>query len=271
MKTSSKPEYYKIELKDLLSHRARINPFKGDSVLNTLHQFNEFNKTYNNSFYEFSKFLLTLEPIKYDSSEFYKSPNAGYLLATLMLEKVSGKTYDQLIGKLNQDLDVDFQIGWPKQINKFQPNGHLVLNEQGLGKDSVLVVMPDSIFMAWDLWREFQYYCKPSGDLCVSISDYLKFIQYNLKGLNGQDNYLKTKTYDFIFNGEKESSMGWGNRIKNGNHYYGHIGSMCTFYTYTALIKEKRIGIVIMINSGNNESFDGLVRIDKYLENKYAK
>jgi len=269
LKTTSKSEYYEIELKDLLSHRAFINPFKGGNQWNILEQFYEINTSNTKSNYNFSKFLLTLEPVKFDSTEIYKYSNAGYLLAALMLEKVSNKKYEQLLEKINQELSVDFQIGWPRQLNKNQPVGYIVPSELGLGTEGGLIEMPDSILND-DLFKDFQYYCRPAGDICVSITDYLKFIQLNLAGLNGQNNYLKSETYDFIFNGEKEYSMGWGNWIVNGNHYYGHSGSLVTFYTHTVILKELKVAIVIMINAGNGKSKGGLFTIKEYLEKKYA-
>ncbi|MHC1703255.1 MAG: serine hydrolase domain-containing protein [Tenuifilaceae bacterium] len=265
LKVTSKPEYYEIELKDLLSHRALINPFKSGKQWNTLQQFNELTTNNTKSNYNFSKFLLTLEAVKYDSAEFYRYSNAGYLLAALMLEKVSNKTYEQLVEKTNQDLGVDFQIGWPRQHSKLQPLGHIVPKELGFGKESGLNAMPDSILND-DMLKDFQYYCRPAGDICVSITDYLKFIQLNLAGLNGQNNYLKSGTYDYIFNGEREYSMGWGNWIVNGNHYYGHSGSLITFYTHTVILKELKVAIVILVNAGNGKSIGGLFTIKEFLE-----
>jgi D-alanyl-D-alanine carboxypeptidase len=269
LKATSKPGYYEIELKDLLSHRAFIDPFKGGNQWNILEQFYKIDTNKTRSNYNFSKFLLTLEPTKYDSTEIYKYSNAGYLLAALMLEKVSNKTYEHLIEKINKDLSLDFQIGWPRQLNSNQPVGYISPIELGLSKESGLIELPDSILND-DMFKDFQYYCRPAGDLCVSITDYLKFIQLNLAGLNGQNNYLKSETYDFIFNGEKDYSMGWGNWILNGKHHYGHSGSLVTFYTYTEIIKESKVAIVIMMNAGNGKSKGGLFTIKEYLENKYA-
>lgn len=269
LKNTSRPEYFEIELKDLLSHRALINPFKSGKQWTVLEQYYELNTSNTKSFYDFSKFLLTLEPVKYDSAEIYRYSNAGYLLAALMLEKVTNKTYAQLVEKTNQEIGVNFQIGWPRQYNKYQPVGYVAPNELGIGDKSGLIEMPDSILND-NMFKDFQYYCLPAGDICVSMPDYLKFIQLNLAGLNGQNNYLKSETYNFIFNGEKEYSMGWGNWIVNGNHYYGHSGSLVTFYTHTVILKELKVAIVIMINAGNGKSKGGLFTIKEYLEKKYA-
>ena len=258
LKTTSKPGYYDVELKDLLSHRAYINQFKGGEQWGILEQFYELSDSESKSFYNFSKFLLTLEPLKFDSTESYKYSNAGYLLAALMLEKVSNKTFEQLVDELNQDLKIDFKIGWPRNHGKCQPTGHVIHKELGIGSEENLVIMPDSIYKDWDLFNAFQYYCRPAGDICVSISDYLKFIQLNLAGLNGQDNYLRSETYSYIFTGAKEYAMGWGNWLENGHQYHDHSGTLSTFYSYSFIVPEFNVGIVIMINSGNGRSIGGL-------------
>lgn len=269
LKAKSKLGYYEIELKDLLSHRAFIDPFKGGKQWNVLEQYYKIDTNKTRSNYNFSKYLLTLEPVKYDSTEIYKYSNAGYLLAALMLEKVSNKTYEQLLEKFNQDLNVDFQIGWPRKLGNNQPVGYISPIELELSKESGLTEMPDSILND-DMFKDFQYYCRPAGDICVSITDFLKFVQLNLTGLNGQNNYLKSKTYDYIFTGEKEYAMGWGNWLKNGHHYHDHSGTLATFYSYALIIPELNVGIVIMINAGNGKSKGGFYTIKEYLENKYA-
>jgi hypothetical protein len=81
---------------------------------------------------------------------------------------------------------------------------------------------------------------------------------------------LKSKTYDFIFNGAKEYSMGWGNDIVNGSHYYSHSGSAGNFEARAIIIKEPKIVIFIMLNAGNGETIGGMHQIIKFLENKYA-
>jgi hypothetical protein len=88
--------------------------------------------------------------------------------------------------------------------------------------------------------------------------------------LVGQINYLQASTYDFIFNGAKEYSMGWGNDIVKENHYYSHSGSAGNFMARTVIIKEPEIVILIMLNAGNGETIGGMHQIIRYLENKYT-
>ena len=99
-KENSKVEYYNITLQDLLSHRARIQPFQGDNdpIIP------DFKGTKQEKRKAFGKFVLTLNPVEIDTIHKFNYSNADYTLATLMLEKVTKKSWEQLVEKVfNKD------------------------------------------------------------------------------------------------------------------------------------------------------------------------
>lgn len=269
MRKTSVKDYLDLELKDLLSHRTMLPSLNDWGAKKIIDDYNEQNTNDRFSDYKFAQYALTLEPAKYDSGQFYRYTSMGYVLAGLMLEKVSGLTYKQLVEKTNKDLGLNFIIGWPQDFSENQPGGHLVPSESGWGESKELEVLNGDKFADWG--EDFLHYLIPSGHHSVSIVDYLKYLQLNLKGIKGQDNYLKASTYDFIFNGAKEYSMGWGNDIVNGNHYYSHSGSAGNYYTKAIIIAEPEIIICIMANAGNGETKWGLLQIINYLEKIYAR
>ena len=55
----------------------------------------------------------------------------GYVLANLMLQKASGMTYFSLLEKTNEDLGINFIIGWPQNYSDKQPSGHLIPAQAG--------------------------------------------------------------------------------------------------------------------------------------------
>ena len=134
----------------------------------------------------------------------------------------------------------------------------------GFGDYNGLSVVNGDKYTGWV--EDWFYYLIPSGHHSVSVIDYLKYLQLNLNGIIGTNNYLKASTYDFIFNGATEYSMGWGNEIVNGNHYYSHTGSTGNFMARAIIIKEQKIAIAVLINAGNNESSEGIRQITQYLE-----
>lgn len=268
MKETSRKEYHDLKLLDLLSMRTTLRSINDWSVKQTIDGYNEKYKDDRFSYYKFAEYVLTLEPVKYDSGQFYNYTSMGYVLANLMIQKASGLNYSQLLEKTNKDLGVNFIIGWPQDINENQPSGHLIPAQSGWGESNKLEVLNGDRFTDWG--EDFLFYNIPSGHHSVTVLDYLKYLQLNLNGLSGHDNYLKSKTYDFIFNGAKEYSMGWGNDIVNENHYYSHNGSAGNYFANAIIIKESGIVIAIFANAGNGETKGGLLHIIRYLESKYA-
>ncbi len=268
LKEKSRNEYHDLELKDLLSMRTTLRSLNDWSVKQTIDGYNEKYKNDRFSYYNFAEYALTLEPVKYDSGQFYNYTSMGYVLANLMIQKATGLTYSELLEKTNKDLGINFIIGWPQDFNKNQPSGHLIPSESGWGESGNLEVINGDRFTDWG--EDFLFYNIPSGHHSISIIDYLKYLQLNLNGLVGQSNYLQASTYDFIFNGAKEYSMGWGNDIVKDNHYYSHSGSAGNFMARAIIIKEPKIVILIMLNAGNGETIGGMHQIIRYLENKYT-
>ncbi|PKP52142.1 MAG: hypothetical protein CVT92_10265 [Bacteroidetes bacterium HGW-Bacteroidetes-1] len=268
MKAKSRGEYHDLKLMDLLSMRTKLRSLNDWSVKQIIDGYNEEYKEDRFSYYNFAAYALTLEPVKYDSGQFYNYTSMGYVLANLMIQKASGMNYSQLLEKTNKDLGVNFVIGWPQVIDENQPSGHLIPSQSGWGESDKLEVLNGERFTDWG--EDFLFYNIPSGHHSISVVDYLKYLQLNLNGLNGQSNYLEATSYDFIFNGAKEYSMGWGNEVVNGNHYYSHSGSAGNFLARAIIIKEQKIVILIMLNAGNGETIGGMHQIIKYLEKKYA-
>lgn len=268
MKEISRKEYHDLNLSDLLSMRTPLKSLNDWSVKQTIDGYNQKYPEDRFSYYKFAEYALTLDPVKYDSGQFYNYTSMGYVLANLMIQKASGFNYSRLLEKINKDLGVNFIIGWPQEINVNQPSGHLIPAQSGWGESNKLEVLNGDKFTDWG--EDFLFYNIPSGHHSVTVLEYLKYLQLNLNGLTGHDNYLKSKTYNFIFNGAKEYSMGWGNDLVKGNHYYSHSGSVGNFEARAIIIKEPQIVIFIMLNAGNGETIGGMHQIIKYLENKYA-
>lgn len=268
LQETSRKEYLDLKLKDLLSMRTTLRSLNDWSVKQTIDGYNDKYRDDRFSYYKFAEYALALEPVKYDPSQFYNYTSMGYVLANLMIQKASGLEYPQLLEKTNKDLGVNFVIGWPQIVDENQPSGHLIPAQSGWGESNKLEVHNGDKYTDWG--EDFLYYNIPSGHHSVRISDYLKYLQLNLNGLNGFDNYLKSETYDTIFNGEREYSMGWGNDIVDSKHYYSHSGSAGNFMARAIIIKESNIVIAIFLNAGNGVTIGGMHQIIKYLENKFA-
>jgi CubicO group peptidase (beta-lactamase class C family) len=253
-KKGSDPAYYNITLKDLLSHRAGIPPFTEDEEGNTIPQFKGTKQEKRN---QFGKYVLTLKPVAIDSNLKYTYSNAGYTLATLMLEKVTGKSWEDLVVKVfNKNLKLDVRFSWPDNQFRKDTWGHISEN----GK---LIPLPSN--------TEYHInYMQPAGDINITLPDYIKFIQLNLDGLKGNNNYLTASTYNFIFKGLANYSMGWANIIEKDKEFSAHSGTAGTYFSNVSIDRKKYIAYIIFANSATENTVDGIRLLMRRLKAKYG-
>jgi D-alanyl-D-alanine carboxypeptidase len=250
LKKKSNKDYHNTTLKDLLSHRANIQPFTSGTEYKKLPNF-KGNREKKRA--EFARYVLTLSTIK--NTAVYNYSNAGYSVATIMLEKVSGKSWENLCNEiLKSHLEIDFVFGWPNRNAKNQPYGHWIEN----GK--IVSVSPD---VEYNLSL-----AEPAGDLSMNIENYSKFIQLNIKGLSNENDFLKPNTYNFLHTAMDEYAIGWGNYTKNNKQISEHAGSDGTFFCYAQIDREKLIGYVVIVNSGTKSAQNGVFEMINELKKK---
>jgi CubicO group peptidase (beta-lactamase class C family) len=254
-KKESKIDYANITLQDLLSHRAGIQPFQGenDPVIP------DFKGTNQDKRKQFGQFVLTLESVKPDEQNPFIYSNAGYTLATLMLEKVTGKSWEQLVEKVfNKHLKLNVKLSWPENKKQKDTWGHSFEN----GK---LTPVPSTFDYHLD-------YTEPAGDINIRLKDYLRFIQLNLEGLSGKNNYLKAATYKFIHKGVEKYSIGWFNIYENSNEFSTHSGTGAfTYYTLVQIDRIKNIAYIIFTNAYNDDTKQGVRLLMRKLKENYGQ
>lgn len=240
LKKQSDPEYYNITLEDLFTHRARIHPFTSSAEFQNCP---EFTGTKQEKREKFAEFVLTLPPVENNNTYLYS--NAGYSAATIMLEKVSEKSWEELCTEiLKEKLQIDFAFGWPNRNFENQPFGHV-------SENGVLFPIPPETDYDLSL-------IEPGGDLSMNIANYAKFIQLNLKGLSKEDNILKSETYEYLHTAKEEYAVGWGNYTENGKRISGHSGSDGTFFSRVVIDREKMIGYIVIANCGSESTQMGV-------------
>lgn len=253
LKGNSKVEYYKITLQDLLSHRARIQPFQGDNDPTIP----ELKGTKQEKRKAFGKFVLTLNPVDIDTINKFTYSNADYTLATLMLEKVTQKSWEQLVEKVfNKDLKLNVKLSWPENQKTKDTWGHSFENGN-------LTPIPSTVDYHLD-------YTEPAGDINIRLIDYIKFIQLNLDGISGKSNYLKAETYTFIHKGIENYSIGWYNIYENNNELSTHSGTAGTYYTLVHIDIIKYKAYIIFTNSFNTDTQKGVRILMRKLKENYA-
>ena len=155
---------------------------------------------------------------------------------------MSESTWEEALkADILEPLGIQGVLGWPTDANPEQPYGHHAIHplDSNLRPVTARNMFPMPKILA------------PSGDLSLSVGDYAKFVQKHLQGLQGQDNLLQSKTYDYLHYGRENYAMGWTRLLNNGVHISTHDGSAGTFYTHTSILKEKDLALVIFINASN--------------------
>ena len=250
---NSNKAFHNITLEDLLSHRAKIQPYTSGNEFTKLPK---FIGTKSEKRKQFCRYLLKNKPVINNDKSFNYS-NAGYSIAALMIEKVSDKTWEELVNIiLKEKLKLNYKFGWPNRFEINQPWGHWIEN------DSLKSVSP---YTEYDLSL-----AEPAGDLSMQLNDYAKFVQLNLIGLNGKDNFLKSTTYEYLHFGKKEYSIGWGNVKDDKKAISEHAGSDGTFFCYTQIDKRKKKAYIVQINCATEDGQKGLFELIKKMKKKYG-
>lgn len=253
-KTKSNKAYSSITLQDLLSHKAGVQPFQGENDPTIP----DFKGTAKEKRWKFGKFVLTLDPIPLDSTSPFVYSNAGYTLASMMLEKVANKSWEQLVNKIfNEDLHLQVGLSWPENQKRKDTWGHSFENGQ---------LIPIASNKGYHL-----DYTEPDGDINIKLKDYIKFIQLNLQGLSGKNNYLKASTYSFLHRGVKNYSMGWYNIYENNKELSTHAGTAFTYYTLVHIDRIKKIAYIIFTNAYSDNTSEGVRILMRKLKENYVE
>ena len=250
-RNSINPYYNDKTLADLLSHRAGIQPFtEGKEFIQVPDPIIKYRGL--NERHLFTKWVLTQNPVKNEDIKYVYS-NAGYTVAATMLEKASNDSWENLVVEEFFDLfKISGGFGHPHLTDKNQPIGHINPSDFGIkATPNSIVPLPDSL--NYDM-----RFLEPSGDISLSVCDYSIYLQEILKALLKKGSKISQENYDYLFFEYDDYSMGWGNPKENNIQYLSHDGSDMTFYCRVLICKEKPYGLVILANSGNESTVEGI-------------
>ena len=248
--------YLNITLEELLSNRAKVQPFEEDDSQEWKGMPSSFSTE--NSKYEFAEYALNLEP-KTNLDKNHSYSNGGFIIAALMLEKSSGKSWAELVEQFNQTFEVDTFLGFPNQEDVSGTFGH----KKKFGKYRAVKPKDE---------QNFQFDFSPAGNLSISIADLTSIIRNHLEGLMGQDNVLKSTTYKKLHYGFKDYSLGWynGHIGDTSQKFSYHGGSLGTFSSAIMLSADRETAIIILINSDDKKTTELKNNLREELWKKYG-
>lgn len=258
----SRSEYHQITLADLFQHSARIRPYTDFEEFDSLPTME--NDDIITQRYKFMSFVLTEEPV--DSGSY---SNAGLVIAAHILEKISGKSFEQLLEETMTNIDLDYCLGFPNRIDTINAWGHTLEN------DSMISLGPNHDYT-------LPAFILPAGDVAMDLVEYSSFIRMHFKGLLGEDNYLSSDSYHYLHYGKTKgeilpegkravSTFGWGFLQRDGIKITTHTGSAGTYYCQTMIIPEKDLALIIMTNSSELYQEKALSELRKELTKMFIK
>jgi CubicO group peptidase (beta-lactamase class C family) len=243
LRASALAEYRDATLEQLLGHAARM-PAYTQFGPTRLEELKSLRGTPTEQRLRFLRQVLASEPPNRGSGDAAYS-NVGYTAAALMMERATGKSWEQLIRtRLFEPLAlVQVGFGWPAtRETPNQPRGH------GRAGRATAQPLDDSYLLPVALW--------PAGAVNSSIGDLARYAADHLKGLRGEEALLPSAVYQRLhrtLSGEAQGfTLGWGVRSdpRWGRVHYG-AGSGGTFFTRILIVPELDVAIVAASNSGD--------------------
>jgi len=239
LKQKSKKKYQNITLQDLLTFRGKLPAYTYTFDNPTKDQIKGDD---NEQRLQLAEYFISQKPMK-KNSEGLTPSNVDYIIAGLMLEKASGKPYKQLVTSFGNTEGISFNFDYPNLSDTLQPWGH----------DRNLNPLPpfDNYKLNWLL---------SAGNINISLPDYIKFIQLQLKGLKGETKILSSQTFEKLLYGLPVFSYGWFNKIddKTSYHIAYNEGDAGAFISWVEIIKEMDKAYIVLTNSATKETKEGI-------------
>lgn len=252
LKSKSKKEYQNITLQDLLTFRGKLPSYTYTNEKPTRTEITGNNAEQR---YALAKYLLSQKPMQ--PNEIGLTPsNADYILAGLMLEKVSGKTYKDLVLDFGKSIGIHFGFDYPNMTDTLQPYGH---------DANLQPVLPfDNYKLNWLL---------SAGNINISIDEYTKFILLQLIGLKENTALLPKETFEKLLFGLPGFSFGWFNKTDSlTNHHIAYnTGNAGAFITYVEINKESDRAYILFTNSSTAQTSAGIAILLEELKRQYGK
>ena len=261
MKDDFLQDYHNVTLEQLLSHTGGINSIPNSHRDIWMKIYNKKNEL---SPLEQRKFLLSEAlklPPAYEPGKGFTYSNSGTTIAGMMLEKVAGRAWeDLLIDKLAKPLGIT-SIGFglaAKDANKIdQPYGHV---QQG----KVNIPVPPGKFVG------NPSAIAPAGLVYLTVEDFARYTAFYAAKCR---KLLKEESFKKLTQPVKNNfALGWV-AVKRpwGGNVITHDGSNTINYAVMWIAPEKNFSVVVMTNTYGDEVMKGVDEMAGQLIVKFLK
>jgi D-alanyl-D-alanine carboxypeptidase len=237
------PRYKKVTLEQLLTHTSGLAGYTTDPEWASIPP---FTGTPAQQRQAFARMLLTRPPA--GPAGVYLYSNAGYAVAAAIAERVTGKTWEQLMQqRVFGPLKIRAAYGWPLLSGSDEPWGHRIKNG---------VVTPHNPSDHYKVPTVLA----PAGDVSMSILDYSIFARLHLTGLeNINGKVLSAAGIQRLHQPVLKYSSGWHEELVDGIPTSWHRGTCDTFDTFVLLQPSRDIGVIVFTNAdGDNTAANAL-------------
>lgn len=99
----------------------------------------------------------------------------------------------------------------------------------------------------------------PAGIIKSNITDMMQFIKYHIEGGSSIDNVLAIAAKPYHDENDMKTALGWHMAKRYGNDYYMMRGDTYGASSAMAFSKDKKFGVVILLNSTNSDLTQSLM------------
>lgn len=261
LKSGIHPDYLSVTLEQLLSHRGGA---PGEAPGDLWRQAWAANGTAAEQRLAFIKGILARKPEAKPGTKHIYS-NQGYTIAGIMLEKATGKTWEDLLrSMLFEPLGMTTAgFGAPAAVGKVdQPWGHTKKMFSGSepvppgpGADNPLAI-------------------SPAGAVHCSVGDLAKYAAFHMAGERGESKLLKAESFKKLHTAVADNddyALGWKvlKRSWANGRALMHNGSNTMFYVVVWMAPDKNCAVIVASNIGVDEAFEGCDEAAGKLINQY--
>jgi CubicO group peptidase (beta-lactamase class C family) len=178
----------------------------------------------------------------------YLYSNAGYIVAAAMAERVTGKSWEELMeARIFGPLGMQVSRGWPSATDPDQPWGHFPFGDGYVALDPTDFEIPGIL--------------GPAGDITMSIQEYAKFIKLNLRALRGHPRLASAAGFDKLFQPNGDYALGWQVGTFNGALFAAHEGSIGVFRALVLIFPTRNIAVAVLVNAGGQAASEASVEV----------
>jgi len=261
LKSEMHPDYLGVTLEQLLSQRSGA---PGDAPADLWRQAWAATGTAAEQRLAFIKGILARKPEAKPGTKYIYS-NQGYTIAGVMLEKATGKTWEDLLrSMLFEPLSMTTAgFGAPASVDKVdQPWGHkkkMLSGREpvppGPGADNPLAI-------------------SPAGAVHCSMGDLAKYAAFHMAGERGKSQLLKAESFKKLHTAVADNddyALGWMvlKRAWANGRALMHNGSNTMFYVVVWMAPEKNCAVIVASNVGVDEAFKGCDEVAGKLIDQY--